>query len=59
MVLSRVLRVAIADAGMSTVPGFPQAHALRRVAALDAFHVPGDLANDAAAPRDRQSVHAT
>jgi hypothetical protein len=44
---------------MSTVPGLTQADAVGGVAALDPFHVPGDLANDAAAPRDRQSVHAT
>jgi hypothetical protein len=44
---------------MATVSGLAQAYALRRVAALDSFHVPGYLANDAAAPRDRQSVHAT
>ena len=59
MMLSRMLRIAIADAGMATVSGLAQAHAVGCVAALDPFHVPGDLANDAAAPRDRQSVHAT
>ena len=59
MVLSGMIRVAVADAGVPTKPGPAQAHAAGRVAALDAFHVPGDLANDAAAPRDRQSVHAT
>jgi hypothetical protein len=59
MVLSRMLRVAVTDAGMATVPGFSQADTVGRVAALDAFQVSGNLANDAAAPRDRQSVHAT
>ena len=59
MVLPGMIRVAIADAGVATKSGLAQADAIGRVPALDPFHVPSDLANDAAAPRDRQSVHAT
>jgi len=57
--LPGMIRVTVADAGVASKPGLAQADAVGRVAALDAFHIPGDLANDAGAPRDRQSVHAT
>ncbi len=59
MVLPGMLRVTVADAGVATKTGLAQADAIGRVPALDPFYVSGDLANDAAAPRDRQSVHAT
>ena len=59
MVLPGMIRVTVADAGVATKSGLAQADAIGRVPALDPFHIPGDLANDAAAPRDRQSVHAT
>ena len=57
--LPGVVRVTVAYAGVAAEAGLPQTHAIGRVAAFDPFHVPGNLANDAAAPRDRQSVHAT
>jgi hypothetical protein len=59
MVLPGMIRVTVADAGVATESGLAEADAVGCVAALDAFHIPGDLANDAVAPRDRQSVHAT
>jgi hypothetical protein len=42
--LPRVVGVAIADTGVPAEAGFAEAHAAGRVAAFDAFHVPGDLA---------------
>jgi len=59
MVLPGMLRVTVADARVATKSGLAQADATSRVPTLDAFYIPRYLANDAAAPRDRQSVHAT
>ena len=59
MVLPGMLRVTVADASVATKSGLVQADATGRVPALDAFHIPRNFANDAAATRDRQSVHAT
>ena len=57
--LPGMLRVTVADASVTTESGLAQADAPGHVPALDAFYIPRYLANDAAAPRDRQSVHAT
>ena len=55
--LPGMIRIAVADARVATKSGLAQADAMRSLPALDAFHIPGDFANDAVAPRDRQSVH--
>jgi hypothetical protein len=52
MVLPGMLRVTVADAGTAAKPRLTQADATGRLPALDAFHIPRNFANDAAAPRD-------
>jgi hypothetical protein len=57
--LPGMIGIAVADARVATEPGLAQADAVGGLPTLDALHISRDFANDATAPRDRQSVHAT
>ena len=59
LVAPAMVGVAIADAGVPTLPVAGETDPLLALPALDALDVPGNFPQDASAPRDLCRVHDT